>query len=32
MPTVLGVGEFRFFFFSTEGVPLEPRHIHVRAG
>lgn len=27
MPTVLRIGDFRFFFFSREGT--EPRHIHV---
>jgi len=30
MPTVLRIGEFRFFFFSNEG--REPPHIHVEAG
>jgi hypothetical protein len=29
MPTVLKVGEFRFFFFSNEGN--EPVHIHVES-
>ncbi len=23
---------YRFFFFSNEGLPLEPPHIHVRKG
>ena len=23
---------FRFFFFSNEGIPLEPVHVHVRQG
>lgn len=32
MPTVLRTGEFRFFFYSDEGNPREPPHIHVAAG
>lgn len=23
---------FRFFFYSNEGIPREPVHVHVRAG
>ncbi len=30
MPTILVWKGFRFFFFSNEGLPLEPPHIHVR--
>ena len=30
MPTVLRVGRFRFFFFSSDRV--EPAHVHVEAG
>ncbi|MBP5156784.1 MAG: DUF4160 domain-containing protein [Treponema sp.] len=30
MPTVLLEKGFKFFFFSNEGDPLEPCHIHVR--
>ncbi|MBO4628386.1 MAG: DUF4160 domain-containing protein [Treponema sp.] len=30
MPTVLNKKGYRFFFFSNEGNPLEPCHIHVR--
>ena len=30
MPSVLSEKGFRFFFFSNEGSPLEPCHIHVR--
>ena len=30
MPTVLNENGYRFFFFSNEGSPLEPCHIHVR--
>ena len=30
MPTVLSEKGYRFFFFSNEGNPLEPCHIHVR--
>ena len=29
MPTVFRDGGFRFFFYSNEGVPREPVHVHV---
>ncbi|EIC19784.1 DUF4160 domain-containing protein [Thiorhodovibrio frisius] len=29
MPVVLRVDGLRFFFYSNEGSPLEPAHIHV---
>jgi len=29
MPTVFRERGFRFFFYSDEGSPLEPIHIHV---
>lgn len=29
MPTVFRAGGFRFFFYSNEGNPREPAHIHV---
>ncbi|PWJ22358.1 DUF4160 domain-containing protein [Jannaschia seohaensis] len=29
MPTVLREDGYRFFFYSNEGDPLEPPHIHV---
>lgn len=33
MPVVFRDGGFRYFFFSNEGSPREPPHIHVkRAG
>ena len=32
MPVVLRIGALRFFFFSNEGDPREPIHIHVRRG
>jgi len=32
MPTVLRHGSFRFFFYSNEGDPREPIHMHVRDG
>ena len=32
MPTVFRHGAFRFFFYSNEGSPLEPVHVHVREG
>ncbi|MBE3112654.1 MAG: DUF4160 domain-containing protein [Acidobacteria bacterium] len=30
MPTILGEGPYRFFFFSNEST--EPRHVHVESG
>ncbi len=32
MPTVFTYKGYRFFFYSNEGNPLEPLHIHVRKG
>jgi hypothetical protein len=32
MPVVFRYKGYRFFFFSNEGIPLEPCHIHVRKG
>jgi len=32
MPTVLRLDGYRFFFYSNEGDPLEPPHIHIRKG
>ena len=32
MPTVLRTNGFRFFFYSNEGDPREPLHIHVERG
>ncbi len=32
MPTVLRTRSFRFFFYSNEGRPREPPHIHVEQG
>jgi hypothetical protein len=32
MPTILRVAGYRFFFYSDEGDPREPPHIHVAAG
>lgn len=32
MPVVLRIGNFRFLFYSNEGNPREPAHIHVRDG
>jgi hypothetical protein len=29
MPTVLRSGGFRLFFYSNEGSPREPTHVHV---
>jgi len=30
MPVVFVLNRFRFFFYSNEGDPREPVHIHVR--
>jgi hypothetical protein len=30
MPVILRYQGFKFFFYSNEGNPLEPAHIHVR--
>jgi len=32
MPTLLREGPYRFFFYSDEGDPREPPHVHVIAG
>jgi Domain of unknown function (DUF4160) len=32
MPVVFRSGGFTFFFYSNEGDPREPIHIHVRKG
>jgi hypothetical protein len=32
MPVVFRHGGLRYFFFSNEGLPREPRHIHVTGG
>lgn len=32
MPVVFRYKGFRFFFYSNEGSPREPIHVHVRAG
>jgi uncharacterized protein DUF4160 len=32
MPAVFRSGGFRFFFYSNEGRPREPAHIHVEQG
>lgn len=32
MPTVFRLDGFRFFFYTNEGDPREPVHIHVRKG
>jgi hypothetical protein len=31
MPVVFRYKGFRFFFYSNEGSPREPPHVHVRA-
>ena len=32
MPVVFRRGGLRYFFFSNEGSPREPPHVHVRGG
>ena len=32
MPVVLRHKSFKYFFFSNEGQPREPLHIHIRQG
>ena len=32
MPTVFKREGYRFYFFSNEGDPREPTHVHVRSG
>jgi hypothetical protein len=32
MPTVFRARSFRFFFYSNEGRPREPPHVHVEQG
>jgi hypothetical protein len=32
MPVVFRDGGLRYFFYSNEGNPREPRHIHVKGG
>ena len=32
MPTVFSEGGYRFFFYSNEGNPREPVHVHVERG
>jgi hypothetical protein len=32
MPVIFRYKGYRFFFFSNEGDPREPMHVHVRKG
>lgn len=32
MPVVFRFKGYRFFFYSNEGEPQEPLHVHVRRG
>ncbi len=32
MPVVIRKGGLRFYFFSNEGLPPEPAHIHIKGG
>ena len=32
MPTLLRLAGWRFFFYSDEGDPREPPHVHVTSG
>ena len=32
MPVVFRDGGLRYYFFSNEGLPREPRHVHIKGG
>jgi len=32
MPSIFRYKGYRFFFYSNEGIPREPLHVHVRHG
>jgi hypothetical protein len=32
MPNIFEWNGYKFFFFSNEGIPREPCHVHVRKG
>ena len=32
MPVIFRYKGYRFFFYSNEGIPREPLHVHVRKG
>ena len=32
MPVIFRYKGYRFFFYSNEGSPREPEHVHVRGG
>ena len=32
MPRLFREGPYRFFFYSNEGDPREPMHVHVQSG
>ena len=32
MPKIFEWNGYKFFFFSNEGIPREPCHIHIRKG
>ena len=32
MPTIFTINGYRFYFYSNEGNPVEPCHIHVQKG
>jgi hypothetical protein len=32
MPKVFEWNGYKFFFFSNEGIPREPCHVHIRKG
>lgn len=32
MPVVFREGGLRYYFFSNEGAPREPPHVHVKGG
>ena len=32
MPQIFRIGQYSFFFWSNEGDPLEPVHVHIVSG
>jgi hypothetical protein len=32
MPLIKRIDGYRFFFYSNEGIPREPVHVHIRKG
>jgi len=30
LPVLLGSGPYKVYFYSNEGIPREPKHVHIR--